>query len=273
MTATDSDTAAVIVNFRTKELTRDAAASALVESIVKEVVVVDNASGDGSADFLRAALPDERVRVVECKRNDGFAQGVNVGVANSESPLILILNSDATLRPAALPALVAALGDESVGVAAPAIYGPDGAALQSRAYGRFPRRREIVFRRWSAKARRNAMEDRRPEWVSGVAMLVRRTDFAALGGFDERFNMYFEDVDFCQRIHEQGKSVVRVTSAGVVHLGGRSWQVHSDQVRCFHESKFRYFAKQGARPFDLRCIRLLGLIRTTLSRRPGPPAL
>ncbi len=270
------DTAAIIVNYRTKELTKEAAVSALAEVQVREVVIVDNASGDGSADFLRSAFADERVQVIESDRNRGYGQGANIGVANSRSPLVLILNSDATILPGSLRALATALvAEDAIGVVAPAVYGPDGATLQPGAYGRLPKRREIVLGSWSLKSRANAVngDDPEPEWVSGVAMLMRRPDFVSVGGFDEAFDMYFEDLDLCRRLREQGKTVRRHPSGGVVHMGGRSWQSRSDQVQCFHESKLTYFEKLGATRFDLRCVRVLGLVRTALSRRPSRPVL
>ena len=274
-TSSALDTAAIIVNYRTMRLTRAAVSSVLAEADTREVVVVDNASGDGSADYLATTIADERVRIVECDRNRGFGQAANIGVANSRSPLILVVNSDATLVSGSLRRLAdTLLADDGVGVVAPAVYCADGMSLQAGAYGRLPRRREIVFGDWSMKARADTPSDgAEPEWVSGVAMLLRRSDFAAVGGFDESFEMYFEDLDLCRRLRERGKSVRRQPLAGVVHMGGRSWQSRTDQVQCFHVSKLRYFEKLGATKFDLCCVRLLGLVRTALAWRPGPVAL
>ena len=191
-----------------------------------------------------------------------------MGVAESRSPFVLLMNSDATLVPGSLePLRRELLEDARLGVVAPAIYGPDGVTLQPRSYGRLPRRREVLFRGWSAKVGRSTPADRDPEWVSGVAMLLRRADFDGVGGFDERFTMYFEDLDLCLRLRNVGKLVRRVPSAAVVHMGGQSWQVQSDQVRCFHESKLRYFEKVGAAGMDLLCVRVLGGIRTAVARR------
>ncbi|HEX3622117.1 MAG TPA: glycosyltransferase family 2 protein [Acidimicrobiales bacterium] len=263
----DTGTAAVIVNYRTKELTADATWSVLAEPEVREVVVVDNASGDGSVEFLRAQIGDRRVRVVESDANRGFGPGVNAGVASCEAPLLLVLNSDATLRPGSLGLLAKALlADPTVGVVAPAVLEPDG-RLQPGAYGRLPKRRDIVLSNgWVSPRADRVRNEAAPGWVSGVAMLLRRADFLAVGGFDERFSMYLEDVDLCRRLRDAGKSVHREPSAAVVHHGGKSWGSRREQTRRFHQSKLRYFENLGASRLELRLVRLTGSVRSALLR-------
>lgn len=260
--------AATIVNYRTKALTHAAARSVLADPDVAEVVIVDNGSGDDSAAHLRTALTDPRVRVVESDHNRGFGQGVNLGVASTCAPLLLILNSDATVTPGSLATMKRALlADEGVGVVAPAIYCPDGRSLQPGAYGRLPARRDIVLGRWASSNRGPRSGDEvMPEWVSGVAMLLRRSDFAAVGGFDERFEMYFEDLDLCRRLRERGKVARRETCAAVVHIGGKSWQSRTDQRQCFQQSKLTYFENLGATPLELQYVRLVKRVRTGLLR-------
>ena len=98
-------------------------------------------------------------------------------------------------------------------------------------------------------------------------MLLRRADFLSVGGFDERFTMYLEDVDLCRRLRETGKSVRREPLATAVHRGGKSWQSRREQRRRFHESRLRYFERMGVTRFELRCVRVTGIIRTGLTRR------
>ena len=265
---TCAGTAVVIVNFRTMALTVGAIASVLSEKEVQEVVVVDNASGDGSADHIRRAFADDRVRVVESDRNRGFGPAVNLGAARCTSVLLLILNSDATLLPGSLGRLGRALaGDDSIGVVAPAVYEPDGRTLQPGAYGRLPVRRDILFGKgWTTAPAAGTSDEATPGWVSGVAMLLRRADFEAIGGFDEGFCMYFEDIDLCRRLRDAGKSVRREPTAAVVHGLGQSWQSRRDQRRRFHQSKLRYFETLGATRLELGWLRLAGLIRTRMER-------
>ena len=261
--------AVVVVNYRTKELTAEAVASVLPEPEVEEVVVVDNASGDGSVEYLRSCFDDPRVRVVASDHNRGFGPAVNLASAECRAPLLFVLNSDATLVRGSLGRLCAVLeADGTVGVVAPAVYEADGRTLQPGAYGRLPSRRDVLLS--NGWVRRRADDPRlatEPGWVSGVAMLLRRADFLALGGFDESFAMYLEDVDLCRRLRETGKSVRREPSAGVLHHGGRSWQSVRDQRRRFHAGKLRYFEKLGAGRLALGCVRLVGRVRTAMERR------
>jgi N-acetylglucosaminyl-diphospho-decaprenol L-rhamnosyltransferase len=265
-------TSVVIVNYRTADLTCAAVASALDEPETGEVVVVDNASGDGSADHIRATFAGEpRVRVVDSDRNRGFGAGVNLALAGCRLPLVLILNSDATLVAGSLGRLAATLAaDDAVGLVAPAVYLSDGRTLQPGTYGRLPERRDIVSSGgWvSTRTEGSAGADElTPGWVSGVAMLVRRADLLAVGGFDESFTMYLEDVDLCRRLAMAGKSVRREPAAAVVHHGGKSWRSPREQVRRFHQSKLRYFEKLGVTPAERWCIRVVGVIRAATTPR------
>lgn len=267
-----TDTSVVIVNYRTMELTRDAVASVLPEPEVREVVVVDNASGDGSADFLRAAFRDERVRVIESGTNVGFGPAVNLAAAQCAMPLLFILNSDATLAPGSLARMAHALtADETVGAVGPAVYLPDG-RLQPGTHGRLPRRSDVLRSTgWASTGAGDPALDRAAGWISGVAMLVRAADFDAIGGFDPAFGMYLEDVDLCRRLGDLGKGVIREPSAAVTHHVARSWRSTRDRTRSFHASKLRYFERLGASPMELACIRALGALRTALARTPSRP--
>lgn len=265
MSAGGRETAVVVVNYRTDELTVRAVESVLGEDDVREVVVVDNASGDKSAEFLREALTDERVLVVDAGRNGGFGAGVNLGAARCRSPLLLVLNSDATVVPGSLAALASALlADTGIGVLAPAVVLPDG-TLQADAFGRLPRRWELLLPgpiRWTG----GGAGERRPGWVSGVAMLVRMHDFRSVGGFDERFGMYFEDVDLCRRLQAGGRSVARLPEATVVHAAGASWRSRRDRKRRYHRSKALYAERLGASRAEVRVIETVGRLRAAWSR-------
>lgn len=265
---TPLDTAVVIVNYRTMTLTREAIASVLSEPEVTEVIVVDNASRDGSAGYLRGQFADERLRIIESPVNRGFGAGVNVASASCVSTFMLILNSDATLTPSSLGRMIDRLAkDEAIGVVAPIVYGADGHTPQRGAYGSLPKRRDIVGTRWARRPRHSDPAAIAPGWVSGVAMLLRRRDFVALGGFDEGYTMYFEDLDLCRRLVAAGKFVRREPSAGVVHQGGESWGSTRDQKRRFHQSKLRYFESLGASRLELGWVRAFGAIRTSLIPR------
>jgi len=259
------DASIVIVNYKTKELTLEAATSVLQETGVREVVIVDNASHDGSAAFLRRKLTDPRVQVVSSTQNIGFGRGVNLGVQYCTAPLLLVLNSDAILVPGSLTSLARTLvASESIAVVAPAVYAAETGELQRVAYGVFPTIRSIVRR-----ANLNPPDTLFPDWVSGVAMLMRRADFQSIGGFDPDFHMYLEDVDLCRRFRQEGKEIRRDLAAAVIHAGAKSWSSNSAAFHEAQKSRVLYFRKAGSglpTRVLIRAIRLGHLLRL---RRPG----
>lgn len=229
------EAAAVIVNYRTKELSAEAARSVASEPAITEIVVVDNASGDGSVEYLRRELDDPRVQVVASETNLGFGQGVNLGARHCTAPLLLFLNSDAVLVPGSLATLARTLlEDESVAIVAPAVYDAATGNLQAGAHGVFPSLRTILLR-----TNRRPPETLSPDWVSGVALLLRRQDFEEIGGFDPEFHMYLEDVELCHRFRAAGRTIRRELAAGVVHAGNRSWSEGSFTVALDHALRGR----------------------------------
>lgn len=255
-------TSVIIVNYRTMELTLAAVKSALQEPEVREVVVIDNASGDGSVDFLRRSVSESIVRVHAASANLGFARASNLAAAQVTCPLILLLNSDATLVAGAVGELARALvGHQEVGVVAPAVYESDGMTLQADAYGVFPEAFPRPFKRTPS-----AGSTRSPDWVSGVAMMFRREDFLAIGGFDERFRMYLEDVDICRRLHRQGRPTLREPAAAVNHLGGQSWTSSVRKTESYQRSKMHYFRKDHLGVAGIALLHVLRVLRISSVR-------
>ncbi len=259
--------AVVVVNYRTSELTAEAVRSVLADPLVDEILVVDNGSGDGSVDVLRSTFSGSVVRVAESPSNLGFARGVNLGVSMCVSPLVFLLNSDAVVRPGTIARLSRVLVDDPrVGVVAPAVYLGDGRTLQPDAYGPLPHPNALLRTTTGRLRRGRAGAGGSPGWVSGAAMMLRRADFVAMGGFDPDFAMYLEDVDLCRRLQATGKRVVREPAGSVVHLGGRSSAARSMRFEQFHRSKVVYLRKSGAGPFQLRCAAALRVVRLAVER-------
>ncbi|MGH2935406.1 MAG: glycosyltransferase family 2 protein [Gaiellaceae bacterium] len=220
----------VIVSYRSRDALR-----ATVEPLAAEpdisIVVVDNASGDGGLE----AVADLPVVTRQLERNVGFAAGCNEGWRLGSAPYVLFLNPDAHIEPKSVRLLAAALDDDPVmGVVAPLIRSSAGELEYSQR--RFPRiastfsqalflHRLFPYREWVDELVRDpkAYAKRRPvDWVSGACLLVRRELLERIGGWDERFFMYCEDVDLCKRIHDIGFEVVFEPAALAVHAGGAS---------------------------------------------------
>ena len=199
-------------------------------ALAHEVIVVDNASADGSADVVRRY---PAVRLIETGRNLGFAAGNNRGIRASTGELLLLLNSDTVVPPGAVDGLVAVLRQHPEA----AIVGPRLVDAQGRAELSFGsmigplaevRRRRLArgLARGDAEAGRTveamARREQFPDWVSGACLLVRRGDAEAVGLLDERFFMYTEDVDFCAAGRARGHRVLFTPDVVMTHLRGRS---------------------------------------------------
>jgi N-acetylglucosaminyl-diphospho-decaprenol L-rhamnosyltransferase len=220
----------VVVTYNSREQIRGCVEQVLPRPET-EIIVVDNASADGTLEVLDG-LP---VQTIAASENRGFAYGCNVGFRAGNAPFVLLLNPDARIDPGALDRLVQTLETDSrVGAAAPKILHSDGSLDFS--LRRFPRLRSTYARAfflhrispradWADEVVRDEDAYARPsdaEWVSGACMLLRRTVLEELGGLDERFFMYCEDLDLCRRIWDHGNRVAYEPGAVVVHEGGAS---------------------------------------------------
>jgi GT2 family glycosyltransferase len=185
-----------------------------------DIVVVDNASRDGSVDAARR-WPD--VRVIENDANVGFAQATNSGIRASHGELVLLLNSDTSVPAGAVDRLIGELDrDASVAVVGPRLVDGNGHAELSfgSMIGPLNELRQQRLARGDVDGL--TRERRYPDWVSGACLLVRRADAEAVGLLDERFFLYTEDVDFCAAIRARGRRILFTPDVEVEHLRGRS---------------------------------------------------
>jgi N-acetylglucosaminyl-diphospho-decaprenol L-rhamnosyltransferase len=226
-----------------------------------EIVVVDNASSDGSP--AAAVAADGAVTVVETGANLGFGTGINRGVDRTTGDYLLLLNPDTVVEPGTVKALVEALDrDPGLAVVGPRIENLDGTLYPS--VRRFPDMvvalgHAFVGLVWPTNpfTRRYRMLDLdhdRPaadvDWVSGACMLVRRAAFDAVSGFDEAYFMYVEDVDLCWRLGQAGWRIGYEPGGRVVHaLGGSSRLMPYRMITEHHRSLLRFASKSatGAR--------------------------
>jgi N-acetylglucosaminyl-diphospho-decaprenol L-rhamnosyltransferase len=231
-----SDLAIVIVSFNVRdELARCLASLAAHPPRRRiRIVVVDNASSDGTVEMMRADWPS--VELVPLAENRGFAAANNIGIRatrGSNSPWVLLLNSDTEVPAGAIDRLVdRAEAFADVGVAGPRLVDADGRPELS--FGAMPgplaeaRQKRLVAAcargaAWAvAEVQRRTSREQFPAWVSGACLLVRRADAVAAGLLDERYFMYLEDADFCAAVRALGRRVLFTPAASVLHLRGRS---------------------------------------------------
>ncbi|MEQ1572669.1 MAG: glycosyltransferase family 2 protein [Vicinamibacterales bacterium] len=227
-----------------------------------EAVVVDNASTDGSLDSVQEFAPN--ARTLRNEENIGFARGVNQGFAATSAPLVLIMNPDCRLVEGSIGVLSAVLQrHEQCAIAGPRILNPDGSVQGSARgdpnmlTGLFGRaqllgrllpgttiaRRNVV----ANEAIRSGEESLVVDWLSGACMLARRDSLARVGGFDERYFLYWEDADLCRRLRGRGEHVRYVPNATAVHrVGHSSRTAQASAIRAFHESAYLYYATHVA---------------------------
>jgi N-acetylglucosaminyl-diphospho-decaprenol L-rhamnosyltransferase len=229
-----------------------------------DLVVVDNASADGSAVLARAL----GARVVRNHRNLGFAAAANQGAGLGQGDLVLFLNPDAALDRASLERLVAAVeGDAGVFAAGPRLRHPDGS--EQRAWWPFPSALATWIEALGLHRLRPVRTgpDGSVPFVVGACLLVRRRHFEALGGFDERFWLYGEEADLCYRAARHGWTVRYLPEATAEHVGGASGHaIGSLAFEHFLRGTEHFILKHHGRPALLA--HRLGLLTGSLLRLP-----
>lgn len=216
--------AVAIVNWNTRDLLRTCLAAVSAEEPI-QLVVADNGSGDGSVEMVRRDFPS--VTLVVNPENPGYGAGANRALARCSAEYVLLLNSDTRVRPGALEALRGYLDHhERAAIVGPRLVHPDG-TLQASCFP-FPR----PLRPLTRSRARSLPHDRAGPvpWVVGAALAIRRAAFEAVGGFDESYQMYFEEVDLSYRLRKAGWETHFTPEAEVVHLVGASTRQRRAQM-------------------------------------------
>lgn len=252
------DLSAVVVTYHSRDCIADCLRSLerARGRLAMEVLVVDNASADGTPEVAQAAAP--RARVVGTGGNLGYAKAVNRGIRESTGEFVLVLNPDCVVEPGALEALVGWLrAHPKCAIAAPRIKNTDGTVEYSARS--FPTHLTFLFNRYSLATRLwpgnpwsrryllsdwDHASDRSVDWVSGACMCVRRAAVEQVGGMDEFYFMFNEDVDWCHAMKRAGWSVDFVAAAEVTHhIGASKGRVADRVILERHRGMIHYFRK------------------------------
>ena len=222
-----------------------------------QVILVDNASTDGSQTGLTSAYP--ALEVIQNAKNVGFARGVNQGLRAAKGQFALVLNPDVILHPTSLSRLMQfMITHPEAGIAGPRLLDPDGTVQGSAR--RDPSAWTALFGRSAPLTRlfpNNPVSKRElpalsaagdapvpVDWLSGACLLVRRTAWEEVGLLDERFFLFWEDADWCFRFRRAGWGVYYVPAASGTHLVGVSRAGRRlGSVLDFHVSAYRYYRK------------------------------
>jgi N-acetylglucosaminyl-diphospho-decaprenol L-rhamnosyltransferase len=229
----------------------------LLEQSPTELVVVDNGSRDGSIDELRHRLPD--VSVIDPGANLGYGAGANRGAAATTAPFLLVCNSDVEVGPGAIGVLAEELATRpGCGLVGPQIRDAGGARYPSAR--RFPSMVDAAghallglfapdnrFTRSYHQAHLAEIAGAEEvDWLSGACLLLKRSAFEEVGGFDEAYFMYAEDVDLCWRLARAGWKAAYVPQAEVVHLQGVSTDAHPYRMILEHHRSLLRFAARSS---------------------------
>jgi hypothetical protein len=244
----------VIVNWNTRELLAECLTS-LYDTITDptfDVWVVDNASTDGSVEMVRNDFPG--VHLIVNAHNEGFARANNLAMARSRGRYLLLFNSDALALPGAVQALVRlADAEPRAGIIGARLLNPDGSFQAS--YTPFPSlRQEFLIltglgrllhgRQYPSRGPEEHKGPQVVDYVEGACLLVRRQAMEEVGGLDEGYFMYAEEVDWCYTMKRAGWQVWYQPAARIIHLGGGSSRQRRTQREAdLYRSRVRFFRK------------------------------
>ncbi|MBI5648878.1 MAG: glycosyltransferase family 2 protein, partial [Chloroflexi bacterium] len=222
---------------------------------ITEIIVVDNASRDGTVEMVRAEFPS--ARVIANSENLGFTRANNQALAIAQGRYLFLLHPDTELKPGALQTLYDfAQANSRVGIIGPQLFYGDGSIQSSRR--RFPTLataflESTILQEWFPRNRvlaRYYLRDTRDDaiqpvdWINGAAMFVRRDVYDQIGGLDEAFFMYSEELDWCYRAKRAGWEIFYLPTAQVIHYEGKSSEqaVAARDIH-FNTSKIRFVRK------------------------------
>jgi len=228
---------------------------AVGDGLSYETIVVDNASSDGTVEAVRERFPD--VKIIANRENRGFTGGNNQALAAARGHFLFLLNPDTQPQPGSIAELVRYLqAHPDVGMAGPRLWYGDGSPQPNRR--RFPTL-PILFTEstiiqhyfpnlslFSRFIMADIPDDRPQEvdWLVGAALMVRRELYAQIGGLDEGFFMYSEELDWCKRARDAGWRIAYDPAAEIIHYEGKSSeQAVARRDIAFFSSRVRYTRK------------------------------
>jgi N-acetylglucosaminyl-diphospho-decaprenol L-rhamnosyltransferase len=263
-------TSIVLVAYRSAGYLKRGLPALLRDPAVGEVVVVDNSSDPATERVVDGT--GGRVRYLDPGGNVGFARGCNLGMRATGDPVVTFLNPDVGLERSVADLVEACAADDRL-VLGGGLTGEAGGALGNA------RRRETLGTelRRAVLGARSSVQPVTPDsgtvavpQVDGAFLMADRTFLELLGGYDERFELYFEDLDLCERAREKGRVLLDTRCYGSHAGGGSSRTVAATSYCVFRVSRVRYFAKRGGRPAAAAAllVTLAEVVARTLTRQP-----
>lgn len=261
----------IIVSWNVRELLRKCLTSIFYQTNIPfEVIVVDNASRDGSAAMVAKNFP--RARLIRNMKNVGFGKANNQGVKLAQGEYVIFLNDDTEIKDGALDKMVAYLETHpEVGIVGARLLNSDG-SLQRGTARRFPGFKVLatMLLGWHSFLLKKAWlrhyylldekftADTEVDQVMGASLMTRKNLLDKLGGFDEEFWIWFEEVDLCQRYREAGYKIYVISQAEIVHHQGKSFvQIFKLKKFCQLSRSLLIYSRKHLLYYQFLCLALL----------------
>lgn len=262
------DISVIILNYRSQQYLPDCLKSLakFLQNISYEIIIINNDSCS-----ITSILASKNIQIKDTGCNLGFAKACNLGAKIANGKILLFLNPDTKILYGKVKLVLNEINNPDIGIISPLILSPNG-EIQKWSSGFAISLWSIIRNNISLskdKSLWNNSSTINPDWVSGVAMFIKKTTFDAIGGFDENFFMYFEDVDLCKRVKALGLNIKILSNIKVLHLEGKSSTSKSLQKKIYYSSQDYYFKKHHtfALLFIMKLFRGLAIkIRNKLSR-------
>lgn len=210
-----------------------------------EIIVVNNNPNSDNDQRIKDEYKDlKNLKVIKAEKNLGFGTGNNLGAKEARGEYLLLLNPDTKIIDNSIQRMLDFLAKHpEVGALSPLLYQKDEKTLQRHFYGDFQSLAFITIKRWKGKVPKNSDQDFfYTDMVSGAALMIRKSLYKKLGGFDEKFFMYIEDDDLCHRIDYLGLKNAVLTTAKIVHFEGQS-STPLEKKKFYYQSQDYYWRK------------------------------
>jgi len=275
------DLSIIIPSFNTKALLERCLTSVFVNlkalSIDSEVIVVDNASGDGSQDLMRIKFP--QVHLVCNISNIGYGKANNQGIKIAKGEYVLLLNSDIIVQNDAIGALYRFIKEKNKAFAGGKLLNEDGSSQPSCGpFFTIPMAALMLFAKgdyWGV-TRCSPLKSKRVDWVSGACLMGRTSAFVDVGLFDDRIFMYMEEIDLLYRAKKKGYRTFFVAESRCIHTGAASSRDRRTPVVNIYRGLVYFYNKhysQFAATLLLGMLRIKALAGIFVGRMMGRPAL
>jgi N-acetylglucosaminyl-diphospho-decaprenol L-rhamnosyltransferase len=258
---------AIVVNYNRRDLLQDCLSSLLTprNGYLTEVILVDNASSDGSADFVRTRFP--QVKLFANEENVGYAKACNTGIRSSSGDYVLVLNGDIIVQEGAIEHLVEFMSSRAnVGAVCGRLLNPDGSIQREYLGAKFPGLRQVFhfFKHGRAFMSYDHIDfdavckiDQPP----GACLMVKRSVIDEVGLMDEGFFLWYEDVDWCLRIKEAGFDNYYFPGADFIHVGGGSFELEKKELKeRYSKESLEYYINKHFSKYSIFLLRFLARI-------------